>query len=302
MARGIVQFQLVSSEWIKHVKDVAAVSRHFFRREFETQARLLGAELMKRTPPFSGRTIKRMLETQGKQIGWRDAEIENMSAFRVGCRRVEKDIRRVIYGVRGAAMPKKTAQVYKGQNRNPVMDWGVLQRCENKPAVRIYATKKGEIYGVDLERFQPHASDSVLKATHEEHRTKRGRVTTAGTRDRVIGRWRWLNVLVTSENIVRAFIEKRKKMVGQGKGGWASLFTQCGGKMSQNGWVGRHEKTAGTCIAKFDGDTADILATNRSAWASSGDDDRIVEQSMQGRGRAMEANIKGQIEKRWNAH
>jgi hypothetical protein len=58
-----------------------------------------------------------------------------------------------------------------------------------------------------------------LQKVHSAHRGKRGRVTTAGSKDVVIGRWRWLNIAVASEKIVEEFIELAKKNVGQARGG-----------------------------------------------------------------------------------
>ena len=104
MSGGMVQFKVDESGFTRAIKDFAAVSLVSFEDAFRTQGRLLAAELMKRTPPFSGKTITKMLAARGAQLGFRDAEIEDMTAFAVGKRRVEKDIRKVIYGVKGAAI------------------------------------------------------------------------------------------------------------------------------------------------------------------------------------------------------
>jgi hypothetical protein len=263
------------------------------------QGRLVGAELMKRTPPFSGRSLTRMLEKQGKHLY--DAEIESLSARKVGERRVEKDIRKVVYGVRGAAMPQaRNPKVFKSQNNKPVIDFGVLQKCEGKNAVRIFATKGGEVYGVDTERFLPNATLSDLAQAHQEHRTKRGRVTTAGQRDRVVGRWRWLNVIIVKDRLLERFIKQKQKMVGQAKGGWVDAFIKCGGQISGGGWVGRHRK-AGTGLVKVGGHSVKISYINRSQWAGGGDPTRVVAKTLEGRERAMHNFILRRLKDQWGA-
>ncbi|MGN6552529.1 MAG: hypothetical protein ACTHLW_02190 [Verrucomicrobiota bacterium] len=274
---------------------------------FREQAALLAKELVDRTPPFSGKAVKRMLEARGTSLSWRNMEIEDMSAKAVGERRVEKDIRKVVYGVKGAKMPQArqrpnvivagTHAAQAGYDPNNV-EWGVLQKCEGKPAVRIFASKRGEVYGVDAEQFIPNAGQDIIASTHNLHRTKRGRVTTAGSRDRVVGRWRWLNILVTNATNVNRYVTFRLRMVGQAKGGWAKSFIALGGRMSAKGWVGRHSD-AGECHAQFAKGDIRITMINHSAWASGGDPDRIIEKSLEGRTKALSARIRRELEQRW---
>lgn len=257
---------------------------------FKVQAKLLCHELIQRTPPFAGKSIVKMLGAQGKVL--RETDIEDLSAKKVGERRVEKDIRRVVYGVNGA-------QLVGDKSKHPNWtDWGVLQRCEDKQAVRIFATKSGEVYGVDTAQWAPQASNEDLAKHHNANRTKRGRVTTAGARTRNVGRWRWLDVIVTKEQRVKSYIREKLKMVGQAKGGWAAGFMKLGGRMSMRGWIGRHSD-AGECRAQFGKYQASIEIINRSRWATSGDPDRIIAASLAGRDRALKANIEGILKKNW---
>lgn len=302
----------------KLVEDFAVASMRGFRAVFMDECCELAGELVKRTPPFSGKALRKMLDVQDqrRQIsqaesygpfvpkGFNDPDIESLSAKRIGERRVEKDIKRVIFGVRGAAMPK-AAQVFKGQDshkafgKGAVTDWGIYQKCQGRDAVRIFATKKGEVYGVDFERFKANATKGELRQVHQAHRGARGRVSMAGSRDRVIGRWKWLDVLVTKESIVNRFIKEKKKMVGQGKGGWAQAFIQLGGRMSRSGWIGRHAARAGSCEIRDSGSDLSVTMTNRSAWASGGDPERIRSAAIAGRARALTIKTRNVLEGIW---
>ena len=298
-----------ADSFIRQLENFAATTKKDLADAFKIQARLLAKELMDRTPPFSGKTVQKMLLARGSSLSHRNADIaeEDMTAKQVGERRVEKDIRRVIYGVRNVSpnRVKERAQVVIGQatDRNTGYDpngveFGVRQKCEGRDAVRIFATKGGEVYGVDLQTFKPSATMEEMKATHEEHRIKRGRVTMAGSKDRIVGRWRWLNVLVTKENLVARFIKEKKKAVGQGKGGWAKSFHDLGGRISSGGWIGRHMR-AGSSSIKTDGSDIEITLINSSRWASGGDDMRIIEKSLERRSENMKLYCEGVIEKKW---
>jgi hypothetical protein len=279
------------SAFVKRFAEAAMIS---IDDAFHDQTRLLGKELIDRTPPFSGKAIKKMTEARGFHLL---DDIEDLTAKKVGERRVEKDIRKVIYGVNGATMPhSKNPIVYKSQNATPVADWGVLQKCQGKPAVRIFATKTGEVYGVDLERFKADATMEDLKAAHEAQRGKRGRVTTAGTRDRVVGRWRWLDVLVTKADILNQYIKKAQAGVGQAKGGWAAGFIGLGGKCAT--WIKRHSNAGRGINASTPGNFS-FTFVNESKWASGGDDDRIIEKSLEGREEALKGRIEHELVKRW---
>lgn len=279
------------SAYVKRFAEAAMIS---IDEAFTEQTRLLGKELIERTPPFSGKAIKKMTEARGFHLL---ADIEDLGAKKVGERRVEKDIRKVIYGVSGAAMPQSANPVvYKSQNSKPVQDWGVLQKCQGKPAVRIFAAKTGEVYGVDLERFKANATFEDMRATHQSQRGKRGRVTTAGQRDRVVGRWVWMDVLVTKEALVKQYIAKAIKSVGQAKGGWADGFIKLGGKCAT--WINRHRK-AGQGIDSSTAGHFSFTFINASKWASGGDDQRIIEKSLAGREEALKGRIVHELEKTW---
>lgn len=306
MAVG-VKFECVNAdEWNRQVMEYAHTTGKDIRASFIKQAQLLCKEMIDRTPPFSGKTVEKMLLSQGKTMTHRSQEIadEQMTARQVGERRVEKDIRRIIFGVRGAKVAvKQRPQAVIGQTTDRQagydphgVEFGVLQKCEGRDAVRIFATKKGEVYGIDLQNFKPNATMEEMARVHEQHRTKRGRVTQAGSKDRIVGRWRWLEVLITSKRATDAFIKGKKKAVGQAKGGWAAGLTTLGGRVPN--WIGRHLK-AGACTVSDTDNGIEIVITNRSRWASSGDDDRIIEKSLARRTENMRLHCETLITGKW---
>ena len=299
---SIVEVKVDDPGFSQAVMRTVGRTANSMREAFTTQGRLLCAELMKWTPPFSGKSIAHMLDARGASL--RDGDVESLSALAVGKRRIEKDIRKNIFGVKSPTAPPARPAVYMGQDshRTRTVDnltsWGKLQKCEGRDAIRIFATKGGEVYGVDYMNFAADASMQDLERTHAEHRGKRGRVTVAGSKDRVVGRWRWLNLLTTKEETVKRFIAKAWHGVGNARGGWAEGLITLGGKLSPRGWVGKHRK-AGSCEARFDRGNVSISIVNHSKWATGGDPDRIIPKVLAGREKAIEASIEHSLDQAW---
>lgn len=278
------------------IDDYAAIAGKEIEEVYRMVARNVCADLMTHTPPFSGKSIRKMVDARGAEM--RDSEIQDQSALAIGKRRVEKDVRKVLYGLKGASLSPRQLQVSRGANPNAT-EWGTLQKCEGKQAVRVFATKSGEVYGADLSEWLPDADMGQLQKHHEEQRGKNGRVTMAGQKTRSVGRWRWLNVIVTTEELVKKYLARAWDHVGEAKGGWALGFMRLGGRMSPRGWVGKHASEAGGFQASFRPGDIQIRIENRSHWANGGDPDRIIPKVLAGRMRALSTLIKGTLEKRW---
>lgn len=281
----------------RNIGNYAAACAMRIDEAFRNQCRLLAAELIKRTPPFSGKTIKKIVDSRNRVL--HDPEIEHMSALAVGKRRVELDIRKIIYGLEGAHLSERHMTVSKGASPNQT-DWGTLQKCEGKQAVRLFATKGGTVYGVDQNQWLTDAGISTLQQHHQSNRGKRGRVTTAGQKTRDIGRWKWLNVLVVKEEAVKQFVKFKQGFVGQARGGWAAGFMAMGGKLTKSGWVGKHADS-GECHHNLDTSEARrgqprVTFINNSSWASGGDVENIIEKSLEYRAEAMEEHLKHMYE------
>lgn len=288
------QFKVDVKGFSETVRRYAAASGKTIADAFKIQGRLLFGELIQRTPPLSGKAIKRVLTTQNKALS---QDVESLSAHKVGKRRVAIDVRKVILGLK--TMPSSVTQnTFKSQNRSRVdsgeiNSWGKFQRCQGRDAYRVFIDKGGTVYGVDALMLQPNASISDMKAVHERNRISRGRVTSAGqSAEKVIGRWKWLDQLVTTEANANKFIARKQKSVGHAKGGWAKAFMDLGGRMSKRGWVGKFAGKSGDCTIKDPTPwNITIEGTNHSRWASGGDLERIIPQAMAGRDRAIKKDI-----------
>lgn len=269
----------IDPSFVRNIGRWAAASGKEIGEAFRIQARLLAHELIQRTPPFSGKSIKRIMDARNAVMS---ADLEGMTARQVGARRVEKDIRSIFW----------TPEIAR-------TEWGVRQRCEGRQAIRMFANKKGEVYGVDEANFLPNATHQQLSAVHQRNRTGRGGVSRAGRKTRDIGRWKWMDVVVTSKQAIDEYIRKKVANVGRGKGGWAQSFMALGGRMSRGGWIGRHAEKVGASSINLQPFNADITLINKSEWASGGDDMRIIPAAIAGRNIRIVKDMERILKAKW---
>lgn len=304
------QFKVDVPGFVSLINSRAIVFGQTRQEAFKTEARLLAEELIKRTPPFSGKAIVKMLGAQGKNLGDKNVEITEMSARRVGERRVRLDIERWLYGIDGAKN-WNMGDVYISQNLHPnnknyakaqmAAVKSVLQKVRGKDVARVFATKDGRVYGVDLEMYRPKPDPAEMDKIHGLNRDRRGRgrkipSTGLGT---AIGRWTFINKMVVPKKWKEWYIKLNQKSVGQGKGGWAAAFMRFGGKMSMNGWIGKWARKSGRVRSNFTDDQIVIEFINMSRWASSGDYAGIIPKAIAGRAESLKAAIWRQMNDAW---
>jgi hypothetical protein len=110
--------------------------------------------------------------------------------------------------------------------------------------VRLFVRKDGAIYGTDRTHFVPNALPNQLRALHKQA-FRNGRMTTAGSRDRTIGRWRFIERATVRKSAAERYVQGQQKKVGWVKSGWAACARQLGGTRGIPGWVTRHKGQTG---------------------------------------------------------
>lgn len=126
------------------------------------------------------------------------------------------------------------------------------------PTATVIKTKTGAVYGVDNKLYRPNASNAEMRAHHEKFKSqKTGRVTTAGSYDHVIGRWKFVDKMYVKESRMRSYINERAKEIGKLKGGWSAGTKE---------WKG--SKTPPSWISKFasNGMAIDFMGSNGSGY------------------------------------
>jgi len=233
------------------MKDYAEIREVTIPDAVMLNARLLCVELARRTQPF-GADDKAKLT--GEKAITRDL-VGGRSSSAVHSRR-----RVGIFGIIGEAMNIKGGYAWYKTGEN----------------VRLFVGKDGYAYGTEKSYFRPDASESDMRSFHKKFFVD-GKMSSAGSRDKTIGRWKFLDKMFVSESTMNTYKESVLKKVGIAKAGWASCALKL--KKVNKGsltagfpkWVTRH--TGDFDNGRVQDMTADkknprVEVTNKTPWAS----------------------------------
>jgi len=239
----MAKFKFESLKFEQIMKDYAEIREVTIPDAVSLNARLLCVELARRTQPFG----------------------DNNKARETGEKAITGDLigrkRRVgIFGAIGAAMSEEGGYSWYKTGDN----------------VRLFVGKDGFAYGTEKMMFRPDASTSEMRAFHKKNFVN-GKMSSAGSKTRNIGRWKFLDKMFVSKETLDEYIQKAIKKVGIAKAGWANCALQLKkvnkGKLTQGipPWVMRHTgdfKNGNTQDLTSDIKNPRVVMTNTTPWAS----------------------------------
>ena len=205
------KFKLTSLKFEKIMADYAKIREVTIPDAVHANARLLCVELARRTQPFGA-------ETGGAKVG-------------------EKAITRDLLG-RGGSRAGIFAPI------SGAIEAG-FRFSKTTSNVRLFVKKDGTVYGTDKSLFRPDASVGDMAAFHRG-KFVNGKMSSAGSRTRDIGRWKFIEKMFVSGGTLDEFMKAQFARVGIAKSGWASCANQLrrvvSGSMTRGipGWVTRH--------------------------------------------------------------
>jgi len=144
-----------------------------------------------------------------------------------------------------------------------------------------FKRKDGSTYLIEWNHTQ--LGSAGIAQHHERHRDRRGRVSTAGDRDRTIGRWKARDKWIVPHDVRARYIKDRQENVGKLKAGWMPAIRKFHGKAPK--WVKKHNPRGS---AQFRGaKTNDVRAIMVNAAKGAGNIDRFLGQVLRIRLSAM---------------
>lgn len=214
------------------------------------------------------------------------------AARKQGETRVYKDITHVIY-----AIEDNKAQEYE--------DW--FAASGGTVIGHAFKTKAGAVFGTDS--FNWSEDQDEIAKRHARYRSKTtGRITRAGAFTRNIGRWKFLNRLVTTASARTQYINKIIQHVGKTKSGWLagwSHFNSLASKyiktstniIDRMDWILRHGTMNGTFKDTFDTVrmTGSASMTNRIPWIRNTRIAAMMKSTARTRLRDLSPNAQGEI-------
>lgn len=209
------KFKLTNLKFEKIMKDYAEIRGTTIPNAVHMNARLLCVELARRTQPFGDKT-------GGEKVG-------------------EKAIARDLMGRGGGIKGKNRAGLFAHITPRQMI------YAERYPTadITVFATKTGDVYGVDRAHFLPDAGVSDLRNIHRANFST-GKMSAAGGDTHNIGRWKFINRYYVPKQTLDDFVKLQYAKVGRAKAGWAYCATLLkkvvSGSMTRGvpAWVTRH--------------------------------------------------------------
>ena len=141
--------------------------------------------------------------------------------------------------------------------------------------ITVFATKNGDIYGVDRAHFLPDAGVSDIRNIHRSNFVN-GKMSAAGGDTHNIGRWKFINKYFVPKQNLAGFAKLQYAKVGIAKSGWAWCAKQLKGAVKGSPtrgiprWVTRHLGDYGLGIVQDlaeDSANPRIVLTNTCKYA-----------------------------------
>jgi hypothetical protein len=196
------------------------------------------------------------LRIQAARLGDRLVKFTPPKSESQGKDAVERDIRRVYGPLDYRKFSDPVRRIIKSRN------YTALQKIIDK-------IKKGPLVGKRVIQF--------AASLHRAAQDRRGRVKEE------------LQNVTPDFNLVRDYIKRIQKNVGQARGGWAASVFALGRRVNTGlgyaGWVSRHANAGRVIDDADDLVNPSVTLLNESEWAGSGDQDRVVAGAIRARTR-----------------
>ena len=227
-------FTLDTRDFDKAVVKLLSTSKRDAREVMKVQAKGVIKNLYAITPPNKGRVSRSSPTLNGKQHG--------VAA-----------INRDLLG------GKKRAGIFF------VADGGLISKwAKQQPdgTVKLWTRKDGTIIGTETTLFKPQASAGEMK-THHRRYFRNGRMSRAGTGDKTVGRWKFIDKMVVSKSAYSAFLKMLSDEVGDSCSGWNEAAAALGYKPPA--WIWNHKGSGGFVFTVTDSALV-IRMTNAVPW------------------------------------
>lgn len=190
-----------ATEFSRTVDTLKAVAKKNSNKVLHDEVKLLVKAMHRMTPPFTGKPMVGSLATHRKAG--------------------ENAIRGDLFG-RGSAAARghRSAGIFVAKSKDELAQ--DFRTTGGWATGAVFRSKTGSLYGIEKHLIKPNATTSQMAAHHKRYRTKNGRVTTAGSMTRDIGRWKFVDKMHVSEQAADRYVKHLKKKVGAAKSGWSA--------------------------------------------------------------------------------
>lgn len=183
------ELEIDLTEFSEQFRKYIQYSKRSIEDEFRAQCKALMTMVIDITPPASGKG------TRGK-------------ARKMGQNKIAGDLTGG-----GSSRGKRRVGVFTVLP-DETIDWAIESgQSTSSDNVRLWIRKDGTVYGTQQHLFRPNASMSEMREHHKRY-FKNGRMSSAGSYERGIGRWKWIDQMVVRESTFKRYLRKQERKVG----------------------------------------------------------------------------------------
>jgi len=129
--------------------------------------------------------------------------------------------------------------------------------------VRLWVRSDGTVYGTQKAHFRPDASMAEMRAHHKQF-FKNGQMSSAGSYERNIGRWKWIDQMVVRRSTYNRYLRSQERKVGFYASGFRPGAAAVGASVPV---YMRHHQAVGTVALEIGGpDRLSFSAINATGY------------------------------------
>ncbi len=262
-----------ASRLMQTMREVRPVLKKSGKEMVRAGAKLATRKAIEMTPPFDSRNA--------------DGSLNNALEAK---RRGENAILTDAFGSRAGASRGKT----KRSGIFFVADETMLRKFRKQNPggqdERLFVRKDGTVWATEKRYYHPAASVSDMNAHHAQY-WNNGRMSSAGTKTRDIGRWKFIDRMVIGPGAQKRWLKARYQRVGFLAAGWLNAANEL--KVARvPAWIKRHSSAPGALrFSESDGRFM-IYVTNSVKFGRNAQLDRIVPYALRAASLGMKAQAK----------
>jgi len=193
-----INLSIESGQFSRLAAQLTKATKGKTRNVMKEVARAFVKDCMKMTPPFGGQPVKESWKAQ------RD----------IGMAAIKGDL---FGGTRGSQGKTKRVGIFE-QMPKAWLDTVIKDQGDDETTV-YWHDKSGKPFGAERQLFRPDATSVPMREHHKRY-FRGGRMSSAGTKDRQIGRWKWIDKMIVPPQAATRYLRLMQSRVGTAKSGW----------------------------------------------------------------------------------
>lgn len=264
---GLVSIDVDTRPLLKKLRELQPILRKDMRTLTKQAARLFVKNVVKISPPGGSRS---KFDTNPERVIQKSSEAKAR-----GVSAIRTDIfggNRSGGGTKAGKRPGIFTTMSSGMLAVKARQFNTMGEHSNEMgAEKLWVNKDGRVYAVESTLYRPNASAGEMMRHHKRY-WKNGRISTAGTYTRDIGRWRFIDKMVITKTAAGEIMKTLARRVGYFASGWKAAANKLG--LSLPKWISDKDGQGG-CWEKESSSGFSVTIANKVSYRQAMQVDRL---------------------------